>query len=240
MTSRRFALTAGLIVSTALWLVAASSAAVRFPPKTPQWLVAATTRSATTLGDPNATVVRLTLGRFPIVVIHGDFTCTQCSRPYGASAAPTGHYASLRFDGITHQGLDFGLSPTRPGATGSLCGGSPCTSKTTLLDSAFRALASQSRAITEPFDHGLGSSHCKIRLPVPEMNWIWGTCRVSMTIRRTAVVTFDERWNGLDSRGRRNSPSAPHRHHTWRITETRAGFVKAISSSGDYPPQWRR
>lgn len=214
---------------------------LRFPARAPAWLVASVRRSARGLGDPNATLVRLTLGRFPTVVMKGNFTCTGCSRPSNSARVPSGRYASMRFDGITHQSTDFGLAQTLAGAMSGLCNGSACTSRETLLDSAFRALQAQSRAVSEPFDRRLGSTRCKIRLPVAQMKWIWGACSVSMTTGATAtVVTFSERWNGLDRSGRRYSPQAPHRHHLWRITETNSGFVKSVSSTGDYPPQWRR
>jgi hypothetical protein len=58
--------------------------------------------------------------------------------------------------------------------------------------------------------------------------------------RRQTVVAFSETWNGLDRYGRRYSALSPVHHHVWKITESPAGFVTTIRSTGDYPPQWRR
>jgi hypothetical protein len=166
----------------------ASVASLQFPPQTPRWLVEAETRTASGLGDPNATVISVTLGRFPIVVLEGKFVCNACSHGPSGAAAPTGNYAATRFDGVTHQSSDFGLSQTLAAATASLCNGSPCTTNATYLDAAFRALDAHSRAVSEPFDHRFGSSHCKIRLPVSEIKWIWGSCQVQMRANSSGAL----------------------------------------------------
>jgi hypothetical protein len=211
-----------------------------FPPSTPHWIATAATRTAQSLGDPKADVVSVSLGRFPIVVLKGSFTCTQCSGPRGTTPAQTGPYVGLRFDAVTHRSTDFALAPTKAIATRSLCGGSPCTARAIYLDSAFVALYAHSRGNSEPFDHRVGRSHCKITLPVRESKWIWGQCSVSMSIKsHRTVVTFSETWNGLDRYGRRYSPLSPVHHHVWKITESHAGFVTAFRSTGDHPPQWR-
>jgi len=214
--------------------------AINFPPDTPRWIVSAAARTARGLGDPRATLVTVSLGRFPIVVLKGNFICSACSRPSSMSTAPSGHFASSRFDGLTHQATDFVLSATRAAAMSSLCNGSPCTMRALYLDSAFRALYAHSRGVSEPFDHRVGRSHCKIRLPVSEMKWIWGGCSVAMQTEPTkTVVTFREDWNGLDASGHRYSWQAPRRRHVFVVTETRGGFATSFRSTGDYPPQWK-
>lgn len=105
----------------------ASTAALKFPPHTPPWLVQAETHTAKGLGDPDATVVFVALGRFPIVVLKGKFVCNGCSHGPSGAAAPTGKYAATRFDGVRHQSTDFALSNTLAATTASLCGGSRCT-----------------------------------------------------------------------------------------------------------------
>jgi hypothetical protein len=219
----------------------ASAASLQFPPQTPRWLVEAETRTASGLGDPNATVISVTLGRFPIVVLEGKFVCNACSHGPSGAAAPTGNYAATRFDGVTHQSSDFGLSQTLAAATASLCNGSRCTTNATYLDAAFRALDAHSRAVSEPFDHRFGSSHCKIRLPVSEIKWIWGSCQVQMRANSSgATVTFREAWNGLDASGHRYAADSPKHHHLYIVTESREAFVTSFQSTGDRPPQWRR
>jgi len=221
----------------AAWAAASATAALVFPPTTPGWIVDAATKTADGLGDPNASLVSLSLGRFPIVVMHGSFTCTTCHGPSG-SAQPTGSYASLRFDALTHHVTDFGLAKTEAQTMSSLCGGEVCTKRRVDLDSAFRALDAKSRAISEPFDRRLGGSHCKIRLPVRDYQWIWGDCSVAMTITpTTTIVNFREHWNGLDRGGHRYAADSPRRHHLFVVTENPTGFVTSFRSSGDYPPQ---
>jgi hypothetical protein len=219
----------------------ASMASLQFPPQTPRWLVEAETRTAKGLGDPDASVVSVTLGRFPVVVLKGKFACNACSHGPSGAAAPTGNYAATRFDGVTHQSSDFGLSQTLAAATASLCNGSGCTTNATYLDAAFRALDAHSRAVSEPFDHRFGSSHCKIRLPVSEIKWIWGSCQVQMRANSSgATVTFREAWNGLDASGHRYAADSPKHHHLYIVTESREAFVTSFQSTGDRPPQWRR
>jgi hypothetical protein len=226
---------------TAAVFVSRGVADPAFPAGTPQWIATAATRTAQSLGDPKADVVSVSLGRFPVVVLKGAFTCTQCSGPSSTTPAQTGTYVGLRFDAVTHRSTDFALAPTKEIATSSLCGGSPCTARAIYLDSAFVALYAHSRGIGEPFDHRIGRSHCKITLPVQGWKWIWGQCSVTMSITpRRTVVTFSETWNGLDRYGRRYSPQSPVHHHVWKISESHAGFVTAFRSTGDHPPQWRR
>jgi hypothetical protein len=210
------------------------------PPQVPPWIAAAAARTAKSLGDPSAKVVSYTGGRFPVVVLTGTFTCNLCSRPSGVTPVQTGHYVALRFDAVTKRDTDFSIASSLAEVTSGVGDGSRCTTSGTFLDSAFRALYAHSRGIDEPFDHRLGSSHCKIRLPVKAYKWIWGHCSVSLrTDDRGAIMTFRETWNGLDPSGRRYSPLAPVHHHTWTVTESRAGFVTQLRSAGDYPPQWR-
>jgi hypothetical protein len=242
--SARCITSGGLVAIVAVVAAVSASAGfadLRFPPNTPPWLATAATKSARGLGDSKADVVSVSVGRFPIVVLKGAFTCPQCSRPTNTTPVQTGSYVALRFDVVTHRTTDFSLAQTKAAATRSLCGGSICTTKTTYLDSAFAALSAHSRGISEPFDHRIGRSHCKIRLPVRESKWIWGQCSVSMSINpRQTVVTFSETWNGLDRYGRRYSRLSPVHRHLWKVIESHAGFVTAFRSTGDYPPQWRR
>jgi hypothetical protein len=202
------------------------------PPQVPSWIAAAATKTARSLGDSHVRVVSFSGGRFPVVVLAGTFTCDSCSRPTGGNPVQTGRYVALRYDAVTKQGTDFGLAGSQDEATAGICNGSRCTTSEIVLESAFRALYARSRGIDEPFDHRLGSSRCKIRLPVEAYKWIWGRCSVALQAGgRHAIVTFSETWNGLDARGRQ---------HVWTVTESRAGFVTGFRSTGAYPPQWRR
>ena len=224
----------------------ASSAAprgVRFPSQTPHWIALAATQTVRSLGDPDATVVSLRLGRFPIVVLHGNFRCTLCSRPSGSTAlVPTGHYAALRFDAVSHETTDFGLSASLQTLTrDDLCGGTACASRRTIaLDSALRAINALRPSSEEPFGIRLGRSRCQIRLAA-NGKLIRGSCSEKVTVERTrTVVTFSETWTGLDRYGRRYSPLSPVHHHRWQLIESPAGWVTKIHSSGDVPPQWKR
>jgi hypothetical protein len=230
----------GASLGSAAIAARASAAALQFPAQTPPWLVEAETRTANRLGDPNASVVSVTLGRFPTVVLKGKFVCNACSHGPRGAPAPTGAYAATRFDGVRHQSTDFALSNTLAAATANLCNGSTCTTSANYFDAAFRALDAHSRAISEPFDRRLGSSHCKIRLPVNEMRWIWGSCQVQMKVNPSgATVTFREAWNGLDAGGHRYAADSPKHKHLFIVTESRQAFVATFESTGDYPPQWR-
>jgi hypothetical protein len=90
----------------------ASAAALQFPAQTPPWLVEAETRTANRLGDLDASVVSVTLGRFPTVVLKGKFVCNACSHGPRGAPAPTGAYAATRFDGVRHQSISSS-SPSR-------------------------------------------------------------------------------------------------------------------------------
>jgi hypothetical protein len=101
--------------------------ALQFPPSTPAWIVAAATTTAESLEDAHAKVVSVSLGRHPIVVLAGTFTCTLCSRPGNSTAAQTGTYAAIRYEAATRRGTDFGLADSEQQAISGLCNGSPCT-----------------------------------------------------------------------------------------------------------------
>ena len=220
----------------------AAARSVSFPPQTPHWIAKAATQTVRSLGDPDATVVSLQLGRFPIIVLHGTFRCTLCSRPSPATPVPTGHYAALRFDAVSHQATDFGLSASRQSLeSDDLCGGTACTSRRTIaLDSALRAMNALRPSSEEPFGIRLGRSRCQIRLP-DNGKLIRGSCSENVTLERTrTVVTFSETWTGLDHSGKRYSPLSPVHHHRWQLIESPSGWVTKIHSSGDFPPQWKR
>jgi hypothetical protein len=221
----------------------ASSAAargVRFPPQTPHWIALAATQTVRSLGDADATVVSLRMGRFPIIVLHGNFRCTLCSRPSDSTLVPTGHYAALRFDAVSHETTDFGLTASPQNISSDvLCGGTACASRKTIaLDSALRAMNALRPTSEEPFGIRLGRSRCQIRLP-GNGKLIRGGCSENVTLGKTrTVVTFNETWTGLDRFGRRYSPLSPVHHHRWQLIESQAGWVTKINSSGDFPPQW--
>jgi len=218
----------------------AAARGVQFPPHTPHWIAKAATQTAQSLGDPDATVVSLRLGRFPIIVLHGTFRCNLCTGPY-STPAPRGHYAALRFDAVSHQTTDFALSPSwQHISSDDLCGGTACTSRRTIaLDSALRAMNALRPGSEEPFGIRLGRSRCEIRL-AGSRTLIRGSCSENVTLDRTrTVVTLSETWTGLDRHGRRYSPQSPVHHHRWQLIESPAGWVKTIHSSGDSPPQWK-
>ncbi len=219
----------------------ATAGGVRFPSQTPHWIALAATQTVRSLGDPGATVVSLRLGRFPIVVLHGNFRCTLCSRPSGSTAlVPTGHYAALRFDAVSRETTDFGLSASLQSLTrDDLCGGTACTSRRTIaLDSALRAMDALRPGSEEPFGIRLGRSRCQIWLPAAR-KLIRGNCSETVALGRTrTVVTFSETWTGLDRSGKRYSSLSPVRHHRWQLIESTAGWVTSIHSSGDFPAQW--
>lgn len=102
-------------------------------PKPPSWLEKNAKQMVKSLGDSKANISYV-LGRFPIVIVQGELTCGQCSRPFGVPQQ-TGSIAAGRYDGRTHQGTDFtigsgtvrrvvaGVCSTHGGACAS--GGSP-------------------------------------------------------------------------------------------------------------------
>jgi hypothetical protein len=217
--------------------VAPSGADETFPAGTPEWLVRAGTALAHDLGDDHPRSVTVTLGRFPVVVLEGDFTCTGCHGPSGA-APPTGTVAAARYDAVTRAGRDFAFCGTRAACLSGLCNGRRCTRAAIALDSAFAEL--YRRAPGVDFDHRLGRNpRCHLTFPTRRPKWIYGDCSVGMTITaRRTVVTFTQRWRGLDRNGRR--ATGPKRWHGWRIELDAAGGVKSYRSRGDRPPQLRR
>jgi len=237
------ALTGGSLVGvSAAPASSAAASGVRFPSQTPHWIALAATQTVRSLGDPAATVISLRLGRFPIIVLHGNFRCTVCSRPPGSTLVPTGHYAALRFDAVSHETTDFGLSASLQSLThDDLCGGTTCTNRRTIaLDSALRAMNALRPSSEEPFGVRLGRSRCQIRLP-GNGKLIRGSCSENVTLGKTrTVVTFSETWTGLNRSGKRYSPLSPIRHHRWQLIESPAGWVTKILSNGDVPPQWKR
>jgi len=236
-------LTSLLLMAVTTGLAASSAPnGLRFRAGTPRYIVAAAERSAQSLGDRDAAVVSLQLGRFPVVVLRGNFRCPQCSRPTSSTPVQTGRYASLRFDAVTHQVTDFGLSPSKPTSRSDLCGAGDCGSRKTIaLQSALKALQALHPLVTEPFGIRTGKLRCEIRLPVEAYRWIWGTCdtTISLGTKQTAV-TFSETWNGLDAAGRRYSSDSRVHHHVWQMIESSAGWVTKVHAHGDYPPQWPR
>jgi hypothetical protein len=76
-------------------------------PKPPPWLEKNATLMKRTLGDPDAKISYV-VGPYPIAVVQGHLTCSQCSRPAGVPAQ-TGSAAAVRYDGKTHQTTDFGI-----------------------------------------------------------------------------------------------------------------------------------
>jgi hypothetical protein len=217
--------TASLLAGATALTASSAQTRLRFPARTPQYIVVAAERSAQSLGDRDATVVSVQLGRFPVVVLTGTFRCPQCSRPTNSTPVQTGRYASLRFDGVTHQVTDFGLSPSKPTSRSDLCGAGNCASRKTIaLQAALKALQAFHPLVTEPFGIRIGKLQCEIRLPIEAYRWIWGTCDTTISLeKQQTVVTFSETWNGLDPNGRRYAPDSPVHHHVWQIIESPTG-----------------
>jgi len=208
---------------------------IGFPAATPRWLVAATDRTAQSLGDPAATLIDMRLGRFPVVVIHGTFRCDSCSRPPGA-AVPTGHFASITFDAVTHRLHDLALSPHRPGRLSALCSGDCASRRRAAFASAQQALDAARIPVTLGIKHG--SHRCLLPTHTTNGGLIAATCTLSIKFaNQRTLVTFTEKWTGLDSYGRRYAADSPTLHHTWRIFETPDAFVTEITSTGDRPPR---
>ena len=78
------------------------------PPNTPAWLRAEATRAAAALGDKHPSSIRIFVGRYDKIVMHGRFRCPQCSRPAGAPVQ-TGKVVVIRIDPRTHKETDFGI-----------------------------------------------------------------------------------------------------------------------------------
>src|SRR4051812_24817125 len=188
-------------------------------------------RSAASMDESSPQIVWVRLGRFPRVVFTGKFVCGGCSVPSG-SGAPTGTVTSIRFDGITHQGLDFSLSdkPFQPPACGTAC---PLPHGT-VLDSALFAFAHRSDRRYAPFGHAVGWYRCPIHLPTKEYRVIEARClaRIFAGAHRNVVV-FVVRWHGRGRDGRR--ATGPILEHHWRVVEDGDGWVVRVESSGARP-----
>jgi hypothetical protein len=211
-------------------------AGLHFPSNTPAWLVTATEQSARGLGDPKATLSDLRLGRFPVVVIRGNFRCGQCSRFSSNSPVATGHYVTLRFDAVTHHVHDFGLSPRSPGKLTALCSGDCRGRRQIAVDSAQQAL--DAAGIRVILGKERGQHRCLIDVHATERGAIEAKCGLTIVFgdHRT-IVSYSETWTGLDRLGRRYSADSPVYTHVWRVIETPDGWVKSISSTGDRRPQ---
>lgn len=216
-----------------------AAADATFPPGTPAWIQRDVLAIAKGLGYPAPDSIDVTLGRFPRVVLTGAFTCARCTGPKD-SAPATGTVVALRFDAKTRRSTDFGLCGDADACLGSLCSGDRCTRATDALDSAFDELSARHPTASEPFDHRVGHSRCHIRIPVRAYKWVRGSCTVSLTTAASrTLVVFTETWRGKARDGHR-FPDGPLRHHLWRITENRAGWVQRVVSGGDWPLQWPR
>ena len=201
-----------------LLLAVAAAAAGGFPPGTPAWIQRAVLTTAKQLEYPQPDSIEVTLGRFPRVVITGDFRCNLCTGPSN-TPAPTGKVAAMRYDAKKRRGTDFSLCNERRDCLAGLCGAGGCNRARDVLDSAFDQL--YARAGDAPFDHRVGRSHCGSRIPA-------ATCSVSMTLtKRRSVVVFTETWRRA---GRQHQ-------HVWRVIETRGAWVIRVISAGDPPPR---
>jgi hypothetical protein len=112
------------------------------------------------------------------------------------------------------------------------------------LTNELRAIRSARRAsgILVDFPGVPGRRACRIARGGPALRAdpaIRGTCDVSAyTLRRgTTLVVFTERWSALAFRGQ-GAPRTGTLSHTWRIVVDRAGAVRAVKMSGDFPPQF--
>ena len=214
----------------------ARGAGLNFPASAPGWLVKATEQSARGLGDPRPTLVDFRLGRFPIVVLRGSFRCTACSRPCCNILAPTGHYVTLRFDAVTRDVHDFGLSPRSPGKLSPLCSGGCREQRRTAIDSAQQALDAAGTSLTIGDEQG--QHRCLVQVYASERGAIEAECELKIAFaKQQTIVAFSETWRGLDRLGRRYAADSPLLKHVWRVIETPGGWVKKTSSTGDGPPQ---
>jgi hypothetical protein len=198
-------------------------------------LVSATDRTARSLGDPQAALIDLRLGRFPVVVIRGTFRCDSCPRPFGATT-PTGNFAVVTFDAVTHSLHDLALSTHRPGRIPALCSGDCAGRREVAFASAQQALDAAGASVT--LGDKRGSHHCLLPTHATQSGFVAATCTLSIWFGQQQMrVTFTEMWTGLDARGRRYAPDSPSLRHTWRIIESRNGWVRKLSSTGNPPPR---
>jgi hypothetical protein len=213
----------------------ARGAELEFPSRTPRWLVAATQRAARGYQDPNATVVDLRLGRFPIVVIRGEFRCSLCDRRASDAPIPTGHYLTLKFDATTHRVHDVGLSPHRPGKISPLCAGDCRARRRIAIDSARQALSDAGVRVT--FGRELGRHRCLIHAREASNGAFEADCALTVAFGKgRTIVTYTKTWPGLDRLGRRYSTESPVLTHVWRVLESPDGWVERITSTGDALP----
>ena len=225
----------GVVVCGPAESLASAQPSAVLPPGTPRWLVPATQQAARGLGDPKATLTDARLGRFPIVVIRGSFRCYSCPTPFGG-AVPTGRYATLTLDAVTHAVRDFALSRREPGKLTALCSGDCAGRRTVVLASAQEALDGTGFAVI--LGERRGRHRCLLSSRQSTSGFIAATCRLTMAFgRRHASVTFTETWTGRDPSGRRYSADSPILSHVWRIVETADGWVTKLGSTGNAPPR---
>jgi len=228
-----------VLAATAVALAACgSSSSPSFPAGTPPWIRQQAMRLARGLGDDHPTAVRVRRGPYVAIAVTGHFTCTSCSVPPGGKP-PTGTLAVIKVDPQTRRGDTFALCRARTGFCG-VCDHGECGIARYALDVALDALGRQTKARGEvDFSRYVGFYRkCGVKDPAAEYGVISGNCRVAERIApQRILVTFAETWHGLDRTGRRTL-DGPLRRHAWRITLSRDGRLRGVSSTGFPPPQF--
>src|SRR5579863_8316183 len=166
-----------------------AEAALHFPAGAPAWLVTAVEAEAQRFGDSCATLAYLRLGRIPVVILRGNFRCVMCDIPPGGKA-PTGHYASMRFDAVTHQIHDDGLGAgTEAEALAGLCAGG-CDDRSRIAhDSAQQALDAAGMVVTVEI-HTTPKHPCLISTRSTRSGFVAATCSTDIALgkNRTTVT----------------------------------------------------
>jgi len=86
------------------------AARVEIGANTPHWLVSEARRMAIALKDPHPDRIRIRQGRFAIIEMWGDFTCTLCHRgPPPGGPPPQSSHAITRLDPRTHREISFSI-----------------------------------------------------------------------------------------------------------------------------------
>jgi hypothetical protein len=200
-----------LVCALALVIVSSAAGAATAPP---HWLQHAAHKAASTLSDgttPTAIAYIAPQSRFPRLVLTGSFVCDACSHLQGP--APRGNVVVMRFDGKTHQSLDFGLCRERAPCEATLCSGSRCSHTRLALSAALTALEHR-RGDSAPFGQQLGRFDCHINLSRRGLRHVIGSCTTAVRLQgaHAAIVRFTERWRREYRHGR--WVNVPPRTHT--------------------------
>jgi hypothetical protein len=190
-----------------------------FPEPTPSWLREMALDFAADWSEREPTIARVTLGRYPTVVMTGDFDCgLNCPSIDVEPVRIHAQVAAIRADAKRRRGVDSAVC-FRAAACLSICGWARCGRARDAVDSALSALAE--RGVAETFDRRVGRWQCDLgstRVPA--------TCRTHVLLgAERNVVTFKVEW--------RPRCRHPVRRRVWRVTESRDGWVHRVDSRGD-------